>query len=69
MHPGEESIIAGVLKGDVNARVPERRFLPGAVRRAQAINQLIKKYGEALRKRDEAAALFNENPVPVVRVR
>ncbi len=67
MYLSEESIIEQVLKGDINARVPERRFPPGAARRAQAINRLINKYGEALRKKDEAAALFNENPVPIVR--
>ena len=55
MYPREESIIERVLKGDVNARVPERSFPPGAARRAQAINQIINKYGEALREKDEAA--------------
>ncbi len=67
MYPREESIIEQVLKGDANARVPGRSFPPGAARRAQAINQLVTKYGEALKEKDEAAALFNENPVPIVR--
>ena len=57
MYLSEESIIEQVLKGDINARVPERRFPPGAARRAQAINRLINKYGEALRKKDEAGTL------------
>ncbi len=62
-----ESIIEQVLQGNADVRIPEPRFPPGAARRAKAINKLIVKYAEAVRKKDEAAALFNENPVPVVR--